>query len=59
MAVPSNFGTVGLVFALASLIPWAVFAVLVARRLLNLAAEAEDHGTGERDSEPATSSISR
>ena len=31
MAVPSNFGTVGLVFALASLVPWAVFAVLVAK----------------------------
>lgn len=41
MAVPSNFGTVGLVFAMASLIPWAVFAVLVARRLLRLAADSE------------------
>lgn len=39
MAVPSNFGVVGLVFALASLVPWAVFAVLVARRLLRIAAE--------------------
>lgn len=38
MAVPSNFGTVGLVFALASLLPWAVFAVLVARRLFDLSA---------------------
>lgn len=37
MAVPSNFGAVGLVFALASLLPWAVFAVLVARRLFALA----------------------
>ena len=37
MAVPSNFGTVGLVLAMASLAPWAVFAVLVARRLLELA----------------------
>jgi hypothetical protein len=37
MAVPSNFGTVGLVFALASLFPWAVFAVLAATRLLRLA----------------------
>ena len=33
MAVPSNFGTVGVVFALASLLPWAVFAILVARGL--------------------------
>ena len=39
MAVPSSFGTVGLVFALASLLPWSVFAVLVARRLLLLVAE--------------------
>ena len=37
MAVPSNVGTVGLVLALASLLPWSVFAVLVARRLLELA----------------------
>lgn len=40
MAVPSNFGTVGLIFALASLVPWSVFAVLVARRLLRLVAES-------------------
>ncbi|WP_225753377.1 hypothetical protein [Actinotalea sp. Marseille-Q4924] len=33
MAVPSNFGAVGLVFALASLVPWSVFAVLVWARL--------------------------
>lgn len=39
MAVPSNAGTVALVFALASLLPWAVFAVLVARRLWELTAE--------------------
>ena len=36
MAVPSNVGTVGLAFALASLLPWSVFAVLTARRLLAL-----------------------
>jgi hypothetical protein len=36
MAVPSNIGTVGLAFALASLLPWSVFAVLTARRLLAL-----------------------
>ncbi len=42
MAVPSNFGTVGLVFALASLAPWAVFAVLVARRLGQLIASDGD-----------------
>lgn len=38
MAVPSNVGTLGLVLALASLLPWSVFAVLVARRLLALSA---------------------
>ena len=37
MAVPSNLGTVGVVFAMASFVPWAVFAVLVARRLFALA----------------------
>lgn len=37
MAVPSNFGAVGVAFALASLLPWAVFALLVARRLFALA----------------------
>jgi hypothetical protein len=40
MAVPSNFGVVGLVFSLASLLPWAVFAVRVGRRLLALVAAA-------------------
>lgn len=39
MAVPSNVGTVGLVLALASLVPWSVFAVLVARRLWELTVE--------------------
>jgi hypothetical protein len=37
MAVPSNAGTLGLLFAMASLVPWAVFALLVARRLFLLA----------------------
>ena len=36
MAVPSNFGMVGLMFALLSLVPWSVFAVLVWRRLRSL-----------------------
>jgi hypothetical protein len=34
---------VGLIFALASLLPWAVFAVLVARGLFALAAAARSH----------------
>lgn len=39
MAVPSNVGTIGLAFALASLVPWSVFAILIARRLLWLCHE--------------------
>lgn len=45
MAIPSNFGTIGVVFALASLLPWAVFAVLVAGRLRQLAAECEGYSS--------------
>ena len=41
MAVPSNFGMVGVVFALLSLVPWAVFAVLVAVDLSRLVAPKE------------------
>ncbi len=37
MTVPTNFGTVGMVFAIASLVPFSVFAVLVGKRLLELA----------------------
>lgn len=39
MAIPSNFGTVGLIFALLSLLPWSVFAVLVGGRLWRLSSE--------------------
>ena len=38
MAVPANVGVVGMVLAMASLVPWSVFAVLVWRRLLRLSA---------------------
>ena len=41
MVVPSTAGTLGLVFALASLAPWAAFSVLVARRLLLLGRRAQ------------------
>ncbi len=44
MVVPSSAGTVGMVFALGSLIPWVVFAVLTGRQLLHL-------GSTERASE--------
>lgn len=36
MVVPSTAGTIGLILAVASLVPWAVFAVLVALSLLRL-----------------------
>ncbi|MHA6524739.1 hypothetical protein [Tessaracoccus sp. G1721] len=41
MLVPSPFGTVGMVFALASLVPWSVFCVVAGRRLLRLASARE------------------
>jgi len=36
MIIPSTAGTIGLVFSLLSLIPWIVFSILIARRLLIL-----------------------
>jgi hypothetical protein len=36
MLVPSTAGTIGLICSLASLVPWAVFSVLAARRLFVL-----------------------
>lgn len=36
MMIPSTAGTIGLVFSLASLIPWAVFAILVSIKFLQL-----------------------
>ena len=44
MAVPSNFGMVGLMFALVSLAPWSVFAVLVWRRLRALLVDTRLNG---------------
>ncbi len=41
MAIPANFGQVGLMFAVVSLVPWSVFSILVWRRLLHLARTAE------------------
>lgn len=37
MMVPSSAGMLGMVFAMGSLIPWALFSVLVARRFLQMA----------------------
>lgn len=40
MIIPSSAGTLGLVFSLASLVPWAIWLVLIARRLLSFTEEA-------------------
>ena len=37
MSIPSTAGTIGLIFSLASLVPWAVFLALVLRRFFKLA----------------------
>ena len=36
MIIPSTAGTLGIYLALASLIPWAIFSVLIARRFFQL-----------------------
>lgn len=36
MVIPSTAGTLGLVFSLASLIPWYVFSILVAKKFIQL-----------------------
>jgi hypothetical protein len=36
MVIPSTAGTIGLVFSLASLVPWIVFSILIGRRLMHL-----------------------
>lgn len=41
MVVPSSAGTLGLYFSLASLVPWALWLVLVGRRLLQLGRQLE------------------
>ena len=48
MTVPTNFGPVGMVFAIASLAPFSVFAILVGHRLLQLAGPAKPAVAAER-----------
>ena len=48
MIVPANFGQVGLMFSLLSLLPWSVFAILVWRRLLHLVRSAQQAATTAR-----------
>ena len=40
MIVPSSAGTIGLYFSLASLVPWAIWLVLVGRRFFQLGKSA-------------------
>jgi len=42
MMIPSTAGTIGMVFALASLVPWAIFAVMVAIKMFWLASDPCD-----------------
>jgi len=39
MTIPSTAGTIGLIFSLASLVPWAIFSVMASRRFFQLAAK--------------------
>jgi hypothetical protein len=47
MLVPSSAGAPGMIFAMASLLPWAIFSVLVALRLLRLADIGDGPATRE------------
>jgi hypothetical protein len=40
MLIPSTFGTIGLIFSIASLVPWIVFSILFGSRLLKLSKES-------------------
>lgn len=46
MLVPSTFGVVGLIFAFVSLIPWAIFSLLIARRLFQVGRNNHKDETG-------------
>ena len=37
MAIPSSAGTIGMIFSLASLVPWAIFIILISRKFFQLA----------------------
>ena len=34
MIIPSTFGTIGIIFSLASLIPWYIFSILISKQFL-------------------------
>ncbi len=41
MLIPTTAGTIGLTFGIASLVPWTVFSILIAKRLYRLSKEKE------------------
>lgn len=59
MTVPTNFGTVGMVFAIASLVPFSVFAALSGKRLLELASPATPTAATEGSPERGADRVSR
>jgi hypothetical protein len=59
MLVPASAGTVGLVLSLVSLVPTAIWLLLVARRLFQLAARPQEYGTQPQHISAGTSSGTR
>jgi len=45
MTIPANFGMIGLVFSLLSLIPWYVFCILLVKTFFNLGRHSSDFQT--------------
>lgn len=41
MAIPSSAGTIGMIFSLASLIPWAIFIILISKKFFQLASQGQ------------------
>ncbi len=41
MAIPSSAGTIGMFFSLASLIPWAIFIVLISKKFFQFASQGQ------------------
>lgn len=41
MAIPSSAGTLGMVFSLASLVPWAIFIILISKKFFQLANQGQ------------------
>lgn len=41
MAIPSSAGTIGMIFSLASLIPWAIFILLISKKFFQFASQGQ------------------